>query len=185
MLSKIFISYSRKDLVWKDRVLKHLGALESAGEFTAWDDQRIKAGDAWLPEIEAAMSTAEVALLLVSADFLTSPFIKRIEIPRLLERRRAEGLRIIPVFVGPCAWAAVGWLAELQARPRDGKALSELKRHKAEKELAALALEVRELLGKQTLVRSVQLRSAWHFTGAANRLALHRSSTWLGSTGAR
>jgi TIR domain len=60
VFSKVFISYSHKDAAWKERVLKHLRVLESAGEFTVWDDQRIKAGDAWLPEIEAAMSSAQV-----------------------------------------------------------------------------------------------------------------------------
>jgi len=87
--------------------------LEAGGELTVWDDQRINSGDEWLPEIEAAMSSAEVAVVLVSADFLTSAFIKRKEIPRLLERRQADGLRVIPVFIRPCAWKAVGWLASL------------------------------------------------------------------------
>jgi hypothetical protein len=125
-----------------------LTVLELADDLIVWDDQRIDAGDAWLPEIEAALQSAEVAVLLISADFLTSPFIRRSEIPRLLDRRQTEGVRVIPIFVRPCPWSAVGWLAALQGRPKNGKALSELRRHQAEKHLAALALEIREFLGR-------------------------------------
>jgi hypothetical protein len=148
---KVFISYSHKDVAWKDRVLEQLIVLEYAGQLTVWDDQRIEAGDEWLPEIEAAMKSAEVAVLLVSADFLNSAFIRGTEIPRLLARRQAEGLRVIPVFVRPCAWKAVEWLAALEGRPKEDKTLSELRRHQAEKHLADLALEIGELLGKRTL----------------------------------
>jgi hypothetical protein len=153
--SKVFISYSHKDVAWKDRVLEQLRVLELAGELIVWDDERIEDGDEWLLDIETAMNAAEVAVLLISADFLTSPFIRRSEIPRLLGRRQTEGLRVIPIFVRPCAWSAVGWLAELQGRPRDGRSLSELRRHQAEKQLAALALEIGELLGKRAPSRPV------------------------------
>ncbi len=145
---KIFISYSRKDVAWKDRVLEQLRVLEFAGELIVWDDERINAGNEWLKDIETAMSSAEVAVLLISADFLTSSFIRRSEIPRLLDRRQTEGLRVIPIFVRPCAWSAIEWLASLQGRPRSGRTLSELRRHQVEKELAGLALEIGELLGR-------------------------------------
>jgi len=145
---KVFISYSHKDVAWKDLVLEHLRVLENAGELTVWDDHRISAGDEWRKEIETAMQAAEVAVLLVSTDFLNSAFIRGTEIPRLLARRQDQGLRIIPVFVRPCAWKAVRWLATLQGRPRNGKTLAELRESKAERQLAELALEVGELLGR-------------------------------------
>jgi len=145
---KVFISYSHKDVAWKERVLEHLRVLENAGELAVWDDQRINAGDEWRAEIETAMQSAAVALLLVSTDFLNSAFIRGTEIPRLLARRQDQGLRIIPVFVRPCAWKAMGWLAALQGRPRNGKTLADLRRHQADSHLAELALEVGELLGR-------------------------------------
>ncbi len=54
------------------------------------------------------------------------------EVPRLLQRRAKDGLRIIPLIVHPCAWQAVDWLAEIQCRPRDGRALSEGRKAKVE-----------------------------------------------------
>ena len=45
----------------------------------------------WYPAIEKALNEASAAILLVSADFLISEFIRNEEIPRLLERREKEG----------------------------------------------------------------------------------------------
>ena len=78
----VFISYSHKDEVWKDRLLPHLRVLEHEGILEEWDDRRIGAGDDWYPEIERAMARASVAILLISADFLSSSFILEEEVPR-------------------------------------------------------------------------------------------------------
>ena len=142
----VFVSYSYEDEGWKDRLVKQLGVLEREGRLEVWDDRRIGGGDDWHPEIVAAMDRASVALLLVSADFLTSAFILGEEVPRLLERRRREGLRVIPVILRPCAWDRVGWLSPIQARPRDGRALSLETEAQAEAALAAIAREVDDMV---------------------------------------
>ena len=92
---------------------------------------------------------------LVSADFLELRLYQAYRNPRLLERRQAEGLRVIPVFIRPCAWKAIGWLANLQGRPRDGKTLSGLRKYQADNELAELVLEIGELLGNRASTGSV------------------------------
>src|SRR5436853_2604662 len=167
----VFISYSQKDEAWKDRVVSHLKVLEVEGELAVWDDQRIAAGEDWWPEIEGAMSRAAVAVLLISKDFLTSGFIRGTEVPRLLARRQTEGLRVIPVFVHPCAWEAVDWLAALQGRPGKGRTLSEARKPQIEKHLSALALEIRDLLRQAPAVaedrgeKNVKPSSGPHPTG--------------------
>lgn len=40
----VFISYSHKDEVWKDRLVTHLAGLERDGRLRVWDDRRIRAG---------------------------------------------------------------------------------------------------------------------------------------------
>jgi hypothetical protein len=88
-MPSVFLSYSHKDEVWKDRLKAHLGVLE----LDAWDDRHIQGGAEWFKEIKEAMArAASVAILLISADFLSSEFILREEIPTLLERRTREGL---------------------------------------------------------------------------------------------
>ena len=137
----IFICYSHKDKVWKDRLVTQLGVLE----LDVWDDRRIAGGDDWFREIEQAIGRAGVAILLISAEFLTSTFILREEVPRLLERRQKEGLRVIPLIVRPCAWKKVKWLSSIQARPKDGQALSRGSKPQYEQHLADLAEEVAEM----------------------------------------
>lgn len=141
-----FISYSRRDAGWKDRLVAHLHAADLGEVLEIWDDSRISVGDDWLPHIEAATERATVAVLLISVNFLTSPFIRAKEIPRLLERRQKNGLRLIPLIVQPCAWKAVEWLAEIQCRPARGAALSKKKKADAEGELAEVALEIWRLV---------------------------------------
>lgn len=132
----VFVSYSHADEAWKDRLVRHLRVLEPEGILEVWDDRRIAPGSNWLPEIQQAMDRALAAVLLISADFLTSGFILGTEVPRLLERRASEGLLVIPVIVRPCAWQAVRWLSPIQCRPKDGKPLSGGTKHKAEEALA-------------------------------------------------
>ena len=147
----VFISYSHKDRTWKDRLVRQLRVLELEGVLTVWDDLKIAAGGGWRTEIETAMEHARAAVLLISADFLISEFIRGTEVPRLLQRRAQDGLRVIPLIVHPCAWQAVKWLAEMQCRPRDGRALSIDRKAKVEEDLAALALEIRDLLQQDAL----------------------------------
>ena len=113
----IFISYSHKDETWKDRLVTHLNVLQYQDSLEIWDDRRIEAGEDWFQEIEAALNASSIALLLISANFLTSKFITKEEVPRLLQRRAQEGVRLIPVILEPCAWQKVPWLARIQARP--------------------------------------------------------------------
>ncbi|RPI91938.1 MAG: toll/interleukin-1 receptor domain-containing protein, partial [Chloroflexi bacterium] len=120
----VFISYSHKDEIWKDRLRPHLAMLEKEGRLTIWDDRSIDAGATWYDEIKKAMDDAEVAVCLISADYLASDFCVKEEIPYLLERRRSAGMLFIPVLIRPCAWKAIGWLKAIQMLPRDGKAVA-------------------------------------------------------------
>jgi predicted nucleotide-binding protein len=123
---KIFMSYSHKDERWKDRLMTHLAVLQSQGRVVVWDDRRIEGGDSWLQEFDGAINQADIAVLLVSANFLASDFIIRSEVPSLLKRYQEEGLIIIPIIVRPCIWQRVDWLRKLQVLPKDGHPLSSL-----------------------------------------------------------
>ncbi len=143
---KVFISYSHKDEPWKDRLVTHLAVLEQEGLLDLWHDRRIAGGASWLDEIRNALEDAGVGVLLVSADFLTSPFTRREEVSRLLERRAEGGLVILPVIVRDCAWDRVSWLAPIQARPRDGRPLASFGGNGRDRELKKITEEVLSLV---------------------------------------
>ena len=139
MPGKVFISYSREDADWLKRVTGQLGVLEAEDRLEVWDDTRIPPGVDWLPEIEQAIAGCDVALLLISVAFLNSAFIRRTEVPALLQRRAADGLCVIPVLVGPCTWKKVGWLARIEMPLGSTPLSSRRSKDKAEQALADLA----------------------------------------------
>ncbi|HEY3566940.1 MAG TPA: TIR domain-containing protein [Thermoanaerobaculia bacterium] len=142
----VFISYSHKDEVWKDRLVKQLAVLQKQGLLETWDDRRIRAGEDWLEEIRKGIADARVAVFLVSADSLTSDFILHTEIPHLLERRERKGMTVFPIICKDCLWEEVPWLAKLQARPKDGQALASYRGNRVNAELKKIAQEILAIL---------------------------------------
>lgn len=138
----IFISYSQKDEAAKDKLLSHLGVLQRAGLISLWSADQIGAGVEWAQAIDQAIANAKVAILLISANFLTSDFILSHEVPKLLKRRQEEGLIVFPVIVTACAWRVVDWLAEMQVRPKSGKPVYSDGGSHVDEDFAAIAEEV-------------------------------------------
>jgi hypothetical protein len=140
MSNQVFVAYSHRDAAVKDELVKQLQVALYGLSYDPWDDTRIGAGDMWRQEIEAAVDRCAAALLLVSADSLTSKFILEDELPRLLQRRQRDGLPIFPVLVRSCAWRNVSWLEPLEIRPKDGHPLGE--RSDAAARMADIASEL-------------------------------------------
>ncbi|MCB0211494.1 MAG: SIR2 family protein [Anaerolineae bacterium] len=138
----IFISYSQKDDAAKDKLLSHLGVLQRAGLISLWSADQIGAGDEWAQAIDQAIARAKVAILLISANFLTSDFILSQEVPKLLKRRQEEGLVVFPVITTACAWRMVDWLAEMQVRPQSGKPVYGDGGSHVDEDFAEIAVEV-------------------------------------------
>ncbi|HEY0430416.1 MAG TPA: toll/interleukin-1 receptor domain-containing protein, partial [Pyrinomonadaceae bacterium] len=120
---KIFISYSHEDEEFKNELVTMLQALQRRGVVDTWQDRLIKAGDEWNKSIHEAMDDCDLALLLVSPDYLASRFIQEEEQPKLLRRREEMRLRVIPIIVRPCPWQSEPVLKDLQALPSDNKAV--------------------------------------------------------------
>jgi tetratricopeptide (TPR) repeat protein len=148
----VFISYSHLDEEWKDRVLRHLSILQQENRLDLWDDRRIEAGEEWYSKILEAINAASVAILLISTNFLSSQFILDEEVPRLLQRREKEGIRVIPLIITPCAWLQVGWMSQIQARPKDGRPLSNGEPNQIENDLAAFTTEIAGILKRSKTV---------------------------------
>ena len=122
---QIFVSYSHQDQDMAEKVFTHLHGLSQSFPIEIWiDENEIRVGDQWLPEIDRALAEADLAVLLISPDFLASEFIRDHEQARLLKRRDETGLRLVPVLLRPCRWPA--WLAATQIWPHRDRSLAEI-----------------------------------------------------------
>lgn len=112
---QIFISYSRKDSNWLERLHVHLRPLERTGTIESWDDTKIKPGTKWREAIREAVESAKVAVLLISADFLASDFISTNELPPLLMAAESKGAIVLPVIISPCRFHHVASISQFQS----------------------------------------------------------------------
>lgn len=153
---KIFLSYSHRDGEWKERLSRSLRILERQGLADVWDTGDIEAGAIWSQDVDKALKSADVALLLISPSFLASDFIVQKELPALLERSREGGLVALPILLKSSLWTLVPGLAELQflndpSRPLE--VLSENERDQALADITSQVASLVEALAEQKAVR--------------------------------
>ena len=139
---QLFISYSHRDGEWVERLRRMIKPLELRYGLERWDDSRIQAGGLWRQEIEQALASASVALLLVSADFLASDFVTRSELPPLFRAAKQKGLRILWVPLRPSLWKHIPEIEQYQAVIPPGRTLAEM----AEVEQERAFVQIAELI---------------------------------------
>lgn len=144
--TKVFISYSHADREWLERLKRHLKPLVRDGQLDCWDDTHIKPSDDWKQEIRTALDTAQVAVLLISADFFASDFIDENELPPLLAAAQAKGVRILPVILSASRFARDSDLARFHAVNPPNRPLSKMPRDEQEELLDRLAQTIESAL---------------------------------------
>ena len=117
---KVFVSYAHRDERLRQEVDKHLSVLRRSKVIATWHDQRISPGQEIDAAIAAALTTADLILLLVSPDFIHSDYCYLREMNHALERHRTGQARVIPIILRPVDWIRTP-IGKLLALPRDGK----------------------------------------------------------------
>ena len=120
---EVFFSYAHADEEWRDKLEKHLGGLKRQRRILTWHDRKILPGAEWAPEIGAHLSSADIILLLISSDFISSEYCWSVELKQAIKRHEAGNARVIPIIVRPVNWKKTPF-ARLQALPKDGKPVS-------------------------------------------------------------
>ena len=117
---KLFYSYSHSDEDFRKELEKHLSLMRRNGEIAGWHDRDISAGTDWKDSIDEHLESAQIILLLVSADFLASDYCYEIEVKRAMERHARGEARVIPIILRNCDWSSAPF-AKLQALPRNAR----------------------------------------------------------------
>ncbi len=124
---KIFLSYSHKDELFKQELETHLSLLKRQNLVSVWNDRRIEPGDNWAKEIDNNLVSADLVLILVSADFIASDYCYDIEMKKAFELHQKGELRVIPVILRHCDWHSAPF-GSIQGLPKDARPIDSFTR---------------------------------------------------------
>lgn len=121
---RLFYSHAAADQDYVDRLESHLSMLKRDNLLETWTSRTIGAGEDWRHESRAALESADIILVLVSADFLASDYRFGTELARARERIDTGDTRVLPIRLRPADWGKL-WLGELDVLPAGDRAVTE------------------------------------------------------------
>ena len=145
MAWRVFYSYSHKDAELRERLGTYLAPLRHQQKIIEWHDRKIEPGANWETEISSRLDSAELILLLVSADFLASEYCFGVEVEKAMARLKRGEARVVPILLKPCLWEESRF-SELQIIPRDARAIASWS--SADEALKEVASEIRKLVSE-------------------------------------
>jgi molecular chaperone DnaK (HSP70) len=92
----IFSSYAREDEKWAAAIEKSLSVLTRPGKVGLWSDRHTETGALWEEPIYKEIEQSNVAILLLSNDFLSSDFILGKELPAIFAEKERRQLALVP-----------------------------------------------------------------------------------------
>ena len=146
--ANLFISYSHEDELYLKELRKHVNK-DYCPNLTIWDDCAIELGDRFDENIKKNLNNADIILLFISIDFLSSEYIQNVELPAALEKEKNGTCRIIPIFIRPCQLGKYKEISALEGIPKNGQSLSTI--NDRDTQYVQLAAEINEIVRKISL----------------------------------
>ena len=123
MTFSVFLSYANEDQAFRRELDKHLSNLKRQNVIRSWHDGDIIPGTPWQSQILDHLNSADVILLLVSADFMASDFCYSIQMEKAIARQNAHQAYVIPILLRPTDWEGTPF-ATLKMLPTNAKAVT-------------------------------------------------------------
>lgn len=95
----LFYSYAHEDEPLRNELAGHLKIMERRGVIRPWHDRCLTPGQKWDTEINTQLATADLILLLVSADFIKSDYIWSHELDVAMKRHARGEASVVPVML--------------------------------------------------------------------------------------
>ena len=121
---KIFISYAHEDDAYFRAFKKGIESHSKSSKNIKWDiwtDKEIPVGALWHNTIQKEIKNSDAAILLVSANFLSSDYIENQEFERFLQKSEKDGFTFLPILLSDCDFTQWGKLSERQFFYPQGK----------------------------------------------------------------
>lgn len=160
---KFFISYCHEDEWLKNELKSHLAGLSLERNIVIWDDRKLVVGEPLDETIMSNLYSADVAIMLVSSDFINSRYCMTREYKEAKRLRDRGEMEMAAVVVRHCNWAVNG-LNDLVCLPTDGRPVNgdgydQSQKTKRDKAWLDVVTGLGELVSKMEILRSPILRT--------------------------
>jgi nucleoside phosphorylase len=133
---QVLYCYAHKDELLLNQLREYLLPLKRQGLIVDWSDHDVIIASEWEQEINSHLNSAQLILLLVSADFIASKYCYGKEMLRAIERHEAGEALVVPIILRECLWENTPF-GKLQVLPTNGRPIrSWLNREDAFKDVA-------------------------------------------------
>lgn len=121
--NKVFVGFADDDEPHKIRLERHLAILQRQGVVASWADHRVPAGSDRVREVSRRVHEADILLLLVSSDLLSSEFLYGPDMAHMLDRHRRNEALVVPILIRDCDWRST-FVQKFQVLPMNEQAIA-------------------------------------------------------------
>jgi len=118
-LRTVFVSYVKENDADMLLLTKNISEQLKDANILLWVDRKIRTGDKWHQDIQTKLLSLDVAIILLSQEYLTKDYVCREELPRLNQREEEEGIKVLPILIDDVDLEPYPWIKSLQHTPKD------------------------------------------------------------------
>jgi len=100
----IFAIYTLEDIAIMHEITQRLETSEENMELSIWNEDPIKSGQLWKPQMESSFQQADIFLFFISNTLMHSEFIQQLEFKMVIDRYKAGQCKVLPILIDDCPW---------------------------------------------------------------------------------